>query len=89
MKAVSVTTSETELAPAGHRDFLHIQNNSAGDVFVKYDGDSDAVTTALGVKLAAGEWLVLNNDGTRKIFTHRVTAIVASGSADVRVMGAE
>lgn len=89
MKAQTLTTTAAQIAPAGDRDFLHIQNNSAGDIFVKYDGDSDEVTAANGVKIAAGEWLCLNNDGTRNIFNKEVRGITAAGTADIRVQGVE
>lgn len=89
MKTMTLTTTAQQIAPAGDRDFLHIQNNSAGDIYLKYDGDADEVTAAAGVKLAAGEWLILNNDGTRRIFNKEVRGIMLAGTADIRVMGAE
>lgn len=89
MKAVTVTTSPTEICAAGPRNFIHIQNLSVQDVYFKYDGGATVLTTANGVKLAAGESLVLNNDGTRNIFVHQVQAIVGAGTSDVRAMGVE
>lgn len=88
--AVDTTAGGILLAAAGHRDFLHVQNTDAAiNIFVKYDGDSDALTSANGMRLAPGDWLVLNNDGVRKIFDKEVRAIAASGSVDVRVAGVE
>ena len=91
MKAqtVDTTVGGVLIAAAGHRDFIHIQNNGAADIFVKYDGDADALTAANGVKVAIGEWLCLNNDGMRPIFNKEVRAITAAGSSDIRVMGVE
>lgn len=91
MKAVTVDTTAggIQICAAGDRDFLHIQNNGATDIFVKYDGSATALTAANGVKVAAGEWLVLNNDGTRKIFNKEVRGITSAGSSDVRVMGTD
>lgn len=91
MKAVTVDTTAggVQIAPAGDRDFVHVQNNGATDIFVKYDGSATALTAANGVKVAAGEWLVLNNDGSKKIFNKEVRGITSAGSSDVRVMGVD
>ena len=90
MKAVTVDTTAggVQLCAAGDRDFVHIQNG-ATDIYLKYDGSATTLTAANGCKLAAGEWLILNNDGTRKIFNKEVRAITSAGTSDVRVMGTD
>ena len=90
MKAHQATTTETTIAAAGNRDFVHIFNVSDTTVYVKYDGDSDAVTTALGVPIAAGGALLLENSGVRKTFTDPITCIHGgSGNKELRIQGVE
>lgn len=89
MQAFNVTTTAQKVASAGNRDFIHVQNVSDSDVYVKYDGDSTALTTANGLKIAAGDILVLNNDGHRNVFTRELWAIHgAAGNKEVRIQGA-
>jgi hypothetical protein len=89
MQAIQVQTTVTTIAAAGNRDFLHIQNVSDTDIYLKYDGSSTTLTASNGVKLAAGEWLILNNDGYRNVFRNLVQAIHGgSGDKEVRVQGA-
>lgn len=89
MKATNVTTTAAQIA-AGNpsRKFLHIQNVSDTDIYVSYDGDATALTTSNGLKVAAGDTLMLNNDGTRCLFEHAVYAIHGgSGNKEVRIQG--
>lgn len=66
-------TTLVELAEAGPREFIHITNTGGSPVYVSYDG-SDA-TIENGTPLIPGVTLQLNNDGSKPIFTKRVTAI--------------
>lgn len=88
MQAINVTTSQTTIAPAGNRDFVHIYNASDTTVYVKYDGDSTAVTPSTGLPIEPGGRLELNNDGYKPIFTKAVVAIHdGSGNKQVLVQG--
>lgn len=89
MYAKNVTTSSTIIAAAsGDRRFVHIQNVSDTDMYLAYDGAA-AATTAAGFLLAAGQTLMLNNDGMRDMFNRDVYAIHAGvGNKEVRVQGA-
>lgn len=90
MKAHQATTSETTILAAGNYDFVHIMNNSDTTVYVKYDGDSTPVTTALGLPIVAGDTLMLNNVGPRNIFTRAITCIHgSSGNKELRIQGAQ
>lgn len=88
MKAFNVTTTAQKIANAGNRDFLHVQNVSDTDIYLKYDGTETALTTANGMKLEAGAFLILNNDGMRNLFDKEVWAIHgSSGNKEVRIQG--
>lgn len=87
MKVISVTSTETAVASGGNRRFIHMMNNSNVVIYVKYDGDATALTTANGFPLLAGAVLQINNDGHRNLFDQPVTAIVSSGTAELRVHG--
>lgn len=87
MNQVDVSTSETLVVAAGPpRQFIHIQVLDQ-DCYFKYDGDSTAVTTSNGIKVAAGGYLNLNNDGIKPIYGNAIYAITASGTADLRIQG--
>lgn len=90
MKAVSVNTTAggTLVVSSGYRDFVHIQVLTA-DTYFKYDGSDTALTTANGIKITTGNFLNLNNDGSKRLFEHDIYAITAAGTADLRVQGAE
>ena len=90
MKVVTVDTTAggVELAPAGNRDFLHILNNGAATIYLKYDGSATALTTANGWPVPAGNYFNLDNDGNRNVFNKQVLAISA-GSVEARVQGAD
>jgi len=88
MKALNVTTTAAEIVPAGNRDFVHIQNVSDTDIYVKYDGSETALTTANGIKIAVERSLILNNDSARNIFNKAVWAIHGgAGNKEVRISG--
>lgn len=88
MRALNITTSETTVAEAGNRDFIHIYNNSDTTIYVKYDGASTAVTTSNGLPIVAGATLMLDNDGGKNIFNKKVTAIHGgSGNKEIRIQG--
>jgi hypothetical protein len=89
MKAQNIGNTSTLIAAAGNRDFLHIYNNSDEIIYVKYDGDSDTVTTSNGMPIAVAGVLTLNNDGQRNLFNKPVYGICASGGKEVRVAGDE
>ena len=87
MTAVSVTTASTEIAPAAKsRKFVAIYNNGSATIFLAFDGTS-AATTAAGFPLAAGESLILSNQGGAP-FVSAIYGIVASGSEEARVQQA-
>ena len=89
MKAVTVTTSITELAAKDiDRSMLHVHNNSASiTVYLDYDGLGVTLTASNGMPLAPGATILLDNDGRKRIFAHGMNAITASGTADVRIQG--
>ena len=90
MKQVSVDTTAggTTVVSAGFRNFVHIQVLTA-DTYFKYDGSSTTLTASNGIKVSAGNFLTLNNDGAKQIFDADIIAITASGTADLRVQGVE
>lgn len=52
--AVSVGASETQVVGSrSDRKWITLQNNSVNDIFVKYDGSTNAVTTTNGIKIPA------------------------------------
>lgn len=86
MKAFNVTNASQELAPAGHRRFIHIQNVSDADIFLKYDGSATALTTANGFKLIPGAALLLDNENN--LHSHAVHVIHGgAGNKEIRVQG--
>lgn len=91
MTPITVGTTPTLIAAAGHRDFIHIFNNSSQPIYVVYDGSEGAaganLTTANGVPIGAGGNLLLDNVGPRILFNKAVYGIVAAGSSDVRAHG--
>jgi hypothetical protein len=89
MKAMNVTSSVTKIADAGHRDLLHIYNNSNEVIYLQYDGsDPSSLTTANGMPLLPGAMLPLENNGTRQIFNKAVYAIHGgTGNKEVRLQG--
>jgi len=90
MKAFNVTTTAQQVAAAGNRDFVHLQNVSDTDIYVKYDGSAAALTTTNGLKIIPGGYLILNNDGSRNVFTQAVWAIHGgTGNKEVRIQGAD
>jgi len=90
MKQVSVDTTAggTSVVSAGFREFVHIQVLTA-DTYFKYDGSSTTLTTSNGIKISAGNFLNLNNDGSKPLFLHDIVAITAAGTADLRVQGVD
>lgn len=87
MTTVNVTTSSTLVAAAGNRDFLHIYNASDVTIYLCYDGTT-AATVAAGIPLAPEEYLNLDNDGSKPIFTKAVYAIHGgSGNKELRLEG--
>lgn len=51
---VSVGTTETQVVGSrGDRKWITLQNNSMNDIYVKYDGSTNAVTTTNGIKIPA------------------------------------
>ena len=87
MKQVTVTNVAAKVANAGPRRFVHIQNASAQVIYVKYDGDAAALTTANGMQIQPGETWQLNNDPGRFIFDQDIWLITSAGTADVRIQG--
>lgn len=87
MKAITVGTSVTAIAPAGNRDFLWIYNNDTNPIFLSFDGDDTTLTTSNGFPLATKTAILLDNSTNRNIQNKAVNAISAGGSADVRVQG--
>jgi hypothetical protein len=88
MKTVNVAATATKIADAGNRRFCHIYNNSDTTIYVKYDGDETALTTANGVPIAPGEKFGLDNDGINPIFVNEIWGIHgSSGTKEVRCMG--
>jgi len=83
---ISVTTSETEVLPARRtRKFIILQNVSDTDIYLDFTSDTDALTTANGIKIEAGDTMIL--DGLEGgAFTNAVTAIHGgSGAKSLRV----
>jgi hypothetical protein len=78
MKQVAVTTTAAEIIPRNEaQGFVAIQP-IGGDIYIKLDGSSVALTTANGIKVTDGQLLVLANDaGGGKVFIHGVEAISA------------
>jgi hypothetical protein len=63
--SIAVVTGEvpTVLVPAGDYNFLAIANRSADKVvYLDYVGGPDAVTTATGIPLKAGEVVLIANE---------------------------
>lgn len=88
MKTFTATTTSQEAVPAGNRDFVSIHNNdAAATVYLKFDGSNVALTSANGHPLAAGQTLILANEGTRQVFRHAIYVITASGTIDLRIQG--
>ena len=91
MQAITVGTTAVQLAPAGNRDFVHIQNLGTVPIFVCYDGSEGAsgvnLTTSSGVKIVPGQTFTLDNVGVRNIYNKQVWGISGTAGQDVRVMG--
>lgn len=85
---VDTTAGGTLVVPSGNYKFIHIQVLTT-DTYFKYDGSDTALTTSNGIKVTAGNFLNLNNNGTKNIFNHDIYGITASGTADIRVQGTD
>lgn len=85
--AVSVTTSATQLVAENfERIALIIHNNSTQVVYL---GTDSSDTTSSGIPLAAGDTMIFDFEGgvaNQFFFKNGLWGIVASGTADVRVM---
>jgi agmatine/peptidylarginine deiminase len=79
---VSVTTTETEVAPAkADRSNVLLQNNTTNDIWIKYDGSTNALTTNNGIKLvASGGSIAITKNGFSNPARNRITAISAAGT---------
>lgn len=84
---VQVSTTETPIAAAGARDFLHIYNDSTVVVYLRYDGGAVPLTTINGYPLQPGATLILENWGVRNIYNKAVSGLVAAGTANLRIHG--
>lgn len=85
LAAVNVTTSASELVSAKSRRLLIIQNVSDTDIYLKLDSSATEVTTANGLKLAAGSapMIITCNPGE---FANAVRGIHGgTGSKEIRV----
>lgn len=52
---VSVGATETQVLPSSeNRRWVILQNNSANDIYIKVGSDTAALTSANGIKVAAG-----------------------------------
>lgn len=89
MKAVSVTTTITQVATASDiTRAIELGNNSSATVFLQYDGSDEyntpvVLTAVNGMPLLAGATILVDQRWAK----HTVNAIVASGTADLRVQG--
>lgn len=89
MQSISVLSTETVIVTPGNVAFIHIYNNGAETIFLKFDGDSaNALTVANGWPVPSGAWFSLNNDGNKPLFNKGMTAICAAGPVDARIQGA-
>jgi len=78
LKAILVTT--TELLPAQPmRNFLHLQNDSANTIFVKF-GDVAAVADAASLKMVSGAAKTFENPGVGAI-----QAIALTGTSEMTI----
>jgi hypothetical protein len=88
MKAVNVTTTAAEIVPAGARNFVHLYNNSDTVIYLSYDGSTVEVTTANGMPIVPGAYLLLDNSGPRNIHVRAVRAIHGgAGNKELRIQG--
>lgn len=88
MQAISVGTISTPVCPAGNRDFVALFNNDASaTVYLSFDGDAAALTTANGFPLPAQQSLFLNNVSVHNSINKAINAICASGTVDLRAQG--
>lgn len=89
MKTVTVTTSSTQVAEA-NCPFVHVYVESVSvdgaACHFCYDGGS-AATVADGMPVYAGQYLSNNDGGIRQILKYPIYAIVASGTATLKVQG--
>lgn len=88
MKTVTITGASTLVADA-NCPFVHIKVTAAsggGPVYFCYDGGT-AATVADGMPVDIGEYVNTNDNGTRAIFKNPIYAIVASGTATLKVQG--
>lgn len=79
---VSVTTSETQVLGArSDRRWITLQNNSMNDIYVKYDGSTNALTTANGIRIPAnGGTLSITATGYSNPTRNVIKAISGTGT---------
>lgn len=60
---IAIGTTETEVLPASqYRKWVLLQNNSAGDIYVKVDSSTNTLTTTNGIKIPSqGGALILTS----------------------------
>jgi len=77
---LSVGTSSGELLGAdSRRDFLHVQNNSANTILIRF-GTEDAANDTTSIKLISGAEMTFHTPGTGA-----VQAIALTGASDLTV----
>lgn len=75
---VAVTSGEF-LAAQAKRDFLHVRNDSANTVYIRF-GSTAAVADATSIKMVSGSELTFHTPGVGPI-----QAIALTGNSDVTV----
>lgn len=81
--SVSVGTTSTQVLapPTGNSyKFVAVGNVGGNIAYLKFTGDSDAVTTSNGIPLPPGGSFVCDQDRERELFDSGLTAIAASGA---------
>jgi len=72
-------TETTVLAASANRQWVILQNNSASDIYVKFDSSTNAVTSSNGIKVASSGGIVTLT-GANVPVRNTIKAISASGT---------
>lgn len=76
------TTSVLVVPPPAQASykFVAIGNVGTGTAYLKFTGDSEAVTISNGIPLPAGSSILCDQDKERELFDCGVTAIAVTGA---------
>jgi hypothetical protein len=91
MTTIPVQSTETLVLPrrgSQPRQYVHIQNDSDSDIFLKYDSDSQSVTVNSGIRLRPGQTLMLEETmpTNNPLYSDAIYAIHgATGSKTLRI----